>query len=96
MVKNIFDNYKTISDRNRGKVTPIEVSNEGKTLRLKLDNKDLIVDTEKDIVYLQDSYLDTLIEVLGRPNNLKAIIDSVIQLTFRDYHYSLNNLKQSI
>lgn len=96
MIKNIFENYKAISNMNDGLVSPLELNNDKEILRMSLDNKELIVDIQNDVVYLQDSYSETLIEELGRPKQLSNIIDSVISLSYITCHYSLNNLKNSI
>lgn len=97
--KNAFKNYIELSDVNEGKVLPLELNN--KTLRMRLDNKQLLTKFEDDKVdiYYLDRFDDIITDKLGESldiDSLETIFNKVIKETIGKYQYSLENLLESI
>ena len=99
--KNAFKNYIEISDINKGKVLPLELSNEGKSLRMRLDNKQLLAKFNEDKVdmYYLDRFDNIITDKLGESLDVKSlepVFNKVMGETITKYQYSLENLLESI
>lgn len=98
--KKTFTNYVNKSDLNKGKVLPLDLNTNENTLRMRLENKELLVHIE-DCVELSflDKETDKVFKEIGKTKNkeeLNDLFEKVKSLTIPKYHYSLDNLKESI
>lgn len=94
---NIFEKYKDVSDVNKGKVLPLEKSND--VLRMRLVEADLFYTVSIKELKIVNFITKQTIEkenFLEDFSNLEQVFEKFKTLTRSKYSYSLDNLKQAI
>lgn len=99
MKTNTFESYVKLSNIDNGLVAPIEMYSDTNIIRMLLDTKELIVNFGKNLTL---SFIDINtgnVEKIGTVHNrkeLETLFDKIKSVTYDEFHYSLENLKNSL
>lgn len=99
MKNTIFENYVNLSDMDKGKVAPVEMITDDSVIRMLLDTKELLLSFGKEVTVTLVDIATGLVNDLGvltDKNDIENIFNQIKETTFPTYHYSLDNLKNSL